>query len=136
MTKRSRSRRVRLAALGVATAALALVVIVHTPLVRARALRFVIAQIADAGFVARAERLDYNLFTRTIRVSNLSLAAPGTADVPFFTARDVAVTIPWSAFRGTIGLARVTLGSPRITLRRDANGRDNWTPGPHNTSSS
>src|SRR5262245_30612868 len=136
MTKRSWLRRVRLAALGVAVAALALVVIAHAPFVRSRALRFVIASVADSGFVARADSLDYNLFTRTIRVSNLSLAAPSTADVPFFTARDVAVTVPWSALRGTVGLDDVAIASPRITLRRDSNGRDNWTPGPHDTSSS
>src|SRR5262245_37756874 len=136
MTKRSWLRRVRLAALGIAVAALALAVIAHAPFVRSRALRFVIASVADSGFVARADSLDYNLFTRTVRVSNLSLAAPSTADVPFFTARDVAVTVPWSALRGTVGLDDVAIASPRITLRRDANGRDNWTPGPHDTSSS
>src|SRR5262245_46632533 len=136
MTKRSWQRRVRVAAVGVALAALALVVTVHAPFVRARALRLVIASVADSGFVARADSLDYNLFTRTIRLTNLSLAAPATADAPFFTARDVAVTIPWSALKGTVGLDHVAIVSPRITLRRDANGRDNWTPGPHETSSS
>src|SRR5262245_55332915 len=136
MTKRSWLRRVRLAALGIAVAALALAVIAHAPFVRSRALRFVIASVADSGFVARADSLDYNLFTRTIRLSNVSLAAPSTADVPFLTARDVAVTLPWSALRGTVGLDDVAIVSPRITLRRDANGRDNWTPAAHDTSSS
>jgi uncharacterized protein involved in outer membrane biogenesis len=133
-----RSFRLRLvwnvAAAVAATAVLAAVAL-HTPMVRARALTFLLARLAQSGFIARADRLDYNILTRTVRLSGLTLSVPSAADTPFLAAREVTISLPWSAIRGPFSLDRVEVVSPRVTLRRDADGRDNWTPGPHDTSS-
>src|SRR5262245_13923966 len=121
------ARRLRRAAGGACILAILAVALLHTPIVRARALAFLIAQLADAGFVGRAERLDYNALTLTIRLSEVTIAVP-SAVTPFFAAREVRLTLPWAALRGRFAIDHVEIVSPRVTLHRDANGRDNWTP--------
>jgi len=131
-----RLRHVRNVAAVVGTTAVLAAVALHTPMVRARALTFLLARLAESGFIARADALDYNVLTRTVRLSGLTLAVPSATDAPFLAAREVTISLPWSAIRGPLSLDRVAIVSPRVTLRRDANGRDNWTPGPHDSSSS
>ncbi len=123
-----RFRRVRNVAGALLVAALLVVALLHTPIVRARALAFLIAQLAEAGFVAHADALDYNALTLNIRLSGLTLAVPSAISAPFFAAREVHVSLPWEALRGRFGINHVEIVSPRVTLHRDANGRDNWTP--------
>jgi outer membrane protein assembly factor BamA len=130
-----RLRHVRNVAAVIAATTVLAAVGLHTPMVRARALTFLLARLAESGFIAHADRLDYDILTRTVRLSGLTLAVPSAADAPFLAARDVTISLPWSAIRGPFSLERVAIVSPRVTLRRDANGRDNWTPGPHDTSS-
>ena len=107
MGTRFRLRHVRNVAAVIAATAVLAAVGLHTPMVRARALTFLLARLAESGFIARADRLDYNLVTRTVRLSGLTLAVPSAADTPFLAAREVTIALPWSAIRGPFSLDRV-----------------------------
>ena len=121
-----RSRLVRII-VAAAAAALIAVAILHSPPFRERVLRYVAAQAAAAGYVVHADAIDYNLFTLSAHLSGLTVATSGAASTPFFAAKDVRASLPWSVAAGKIGLDRVELVSPRVVLRRDHLGRDNWT---------
>ena len=123
-----RFRRVRNVAGVLLVAALLVAALLHTPIVRARALTFLIAQLAEAGFVAHADALDYNALTLNIRLSGLTLAVPSATTAPFLAAKEVRLSLPWEVLGGRFGINHVEIVSPRVTLHRDANGRDNWTP--------
>jgi hypothetical protein len=83
MGTRFRLRHVRNVAAVIAATAVLAAVGLHTPMVRARALTFLLARLAESGLIARADRLDYNLLTRTVRLSGLTLAVPSAADTRF-----------------------------------------------------
>src|SRR3954468_24425429 len=95
-----RSRRVRLVAGALAAAAALLAALVHAPPVRSRVLGIVASRIAATGLVVRADALDYNLFTLTVRLSGVSVATPGAAGTPFLTAKDVRASLPWTMIAG------------------------------------
>jgi outer membrane protein assembly factor BamA/autotransporter translocation and assembly factor TamB len=121
-----RSRALRFLA-GAAAAALIGAALLHAPPVRERVLRYAIAKAAAAGYVIHAEAIDYNLFTLSAHLSGLTVATAGSAAVPFFSAADVRVSLPRSVIAGRFGLDRVEIISPKVVLRRDRLGRDNWT---------
>src|SRR5215467_12542848 len=123
-----RSRLVRVIA-GAAAAALIALAILHSPPIRERALRYVAARAADAGYVVHADAIDYNLFTLSARLSGLSVATSSAVATPFFAAKEASASLSWAVAAGKIALDRVELMSPRVVLRRDQSGRDNWTTG-------
>jgi outer membrane protein assembly factor BamA/autotransporter translocation and assembly factor TamB len=130
-----RSRRIRLLAGALAAAAAVLAALVHAPPVRSRVLGMLVSRIAAAGLVVRADALDYNLFTLTIRLSGVSLATPGAAATPFLTAKEVRASLPWAVVAGRPAIDHLEIVSPRVTLHRDGLGRDNWTFNPREESS-
>ena len=109
-----RSGRVRLIVGALAAAAALLVALVHAPPVRSRVLAIVASRIAASGLVVRADALDYNLFTRTVRLSGVSVATPGAAGTPFLTAKDVRASLPWAVIAGRAAIE----GSPSRSYRR------------------
>src|SRR5262249_8902162 len=94
-----------------------------------------IARLADAGVVVRADRLEYNLTALSVSLSGVTVAAAGTTETPFFAAKEVAATLPWAILSGRFTIDRIEVVSPSVTLRRDAAGRDNWTIAPSDRSS-
>jgi outer membrane protein assembly factor BamA/autotransporter translocation and assembly factor TamB len=121
-----RSRRFRVLA-GAISAVLIAAAILHSRLSRDRVLRLVTSTAADAGFILHADALDYNLFTLSAHLSGVTVARPGTADTPFLSVRELRASVPWRAITGRFGLDQVEIVSPRVVLRRDQSGRDNWT---------
>src|SRR5262245_56351138 len=68
--------------------------LVHAPPVRSLALRYAIRTAASQGIQVEAQRLDYNLATRRVRLVNVRLSGVGDTR-PFFTADSVeAITSP------------------------------------------
>ena len=101
--------------------------ILHSRPSRDRVLRLVTSKAADAGFILHADTLDYNLFTLSARLSGVTVARPGAADTPFLSVDELRASVPWGAITGRFGLDRVEIVSPRVVLRRDQSGHDNWT---------
>ncbi|HEY7605831.1 MAG TPA: hypothetical protein VID07_03510, partial [Actinomycetes bacterium] len=109
----------------VALLAFALLV-AHTPMVRARALVWVIGQLETRyGLVLSAERLSYNLVTGTAGLDGVRLAARNGYGQPFFTARRVHVNLPIAAYLGTFTLGEIAVEGGQVTLHRSADGVSN-----------
>jgi outer membrane protein assembly factor BamA/autotransporter translocation and assembly factor TamB len=133
MSTAFRSRRVRIIAGAVAVAVL-VVAVLHSPPVRLRVLRLLVSRVAAAGYVLQSDRIDYNLFTLTVRLDGVKLAIPGAVQTPFFAASQVSASLSWSIVAGRIALRDVEILSPVVTLHRDVLGRDNWTVASTSTS--
>ena len=121
------ARRVGVAAAAIVAAGAIVLGLLHAPFVRTRALSMLARRLAQAGIVARADELDYNLLTLSVRMTGVSVATPGAAAAPFLTAKEIRATLPWAIVSGRFTIDRVEVVSPSVILRRDARGHDNWT---------
>jgi len=121
------ARRVGVAAVAIVAVCAILLALLHAPFVRTRALTLLAGRLADAGVVAHADELDYNLLTLNVRMTGVSVATPGSPAAPFFTAQEIRASLPWAILSGRIAIDTVEIVSPAVTLRRDAQGHDNWT---------
>jgi autotransporter translocation and assembly factor TamB len=120
------ARRIAAISGAIIVVALLAVATFHSRPVRARVLATAIAWLARTGYVARVGAIDYNLLTLTVHLSDVTLAASST---PFFSAKEVHASFPSRIVFGRIDITRMEIVAPRITLLRDADGRDNWTTG-------
>lgn len=119
--------RARLSILAIALAAttLVLLVVAHTPPVRARVRAAAIAWLhAHAGITASIDELSYNLLTLDVRVEGVRLSA-SDSPTPFLVARRVRVDVPWSAVFGVLRLQSIELDEPVVSIVRDASGASN-----------
>lgn len=119
----------RVAALSALIAALAAaiaLIVAHVPAVRARALAYASRQLATRyGLDLQAARLDYNLLTRRVALTDVRLSARGHEGDPFFRAGRVEVALPWSVFAGRLAFSRVDVFDAAVSLRRDESGASN-----------
>src|SRR5262245_59912183 len=120
MRPQTLARRVGVAAAAIVAACAIGIALLHVPFVRTRALAMLIARLADAGVVVRADRLEYNLTALSVSLSGVTVAAAGTTETPFFAAKEVAATLPWAILSGRFTIDRIEVVSPSVTLRRDA----------------
>ena len=107
------------AALPIVAAILAIAV--HSPAARSVARARFIAALQSSGIRATISDLDYNLFTLTFRARNVSLTAEGS-DIPFLSADEARVTVPWAIVRGPIAFEAVEIDNPSLTIVRHADG--------------
>jgi len=112
---------------GGAAAVLIAAAIVHSPPFRQRVLRYVSAKVAATGYVVQAETIDYNLFTLSAHLSGVTIATPSAAATPFFAAKELRASVPWSIVTGRFSVNSLEIESPRVVLHRDQDGRDNWS---------
>ena len=128
---RIRVRRV-LAISAIAVVALIVIALLalHTTTVQSRILAWSISELERRfDLTLTADRLDFNLLTRSVRMTNVRLAAIGHHDNPFFMANDVTVKLPWAAYRGRLRFDAIGLDDGRVVITRDANGISNLPPG-------
>jgi hypothetical protein len=100
------------------------VLAVHTPPVRSYALRFVIRAALSRGVQIDANRLDYNLATRRVRLANVKVSAAGDAQ-PFFTAENVVAAASYRVFFGEVAIDDVTVTNGAVHIVRRADGTTN-----------
>src|SRR5204862_8070257 len=82
-------------------AAAAFVALAHLPAVRLMVLRWGLQSLHDrAGIEATARDISYNLLTLDAVVHGLTATAAGSS-IPFLTADEVSVDLPWGAVFGT-----------------------------------
>ena len=110
----------------VALLALAGFAVLHAPPVRARALDLLISRLAQAGVVAHADRLDYNLATLDVRLHRVTLATPAVPDTPFLAADEVHATLGSGIVLGRVNITLLEVTHPRMVLVRNAQGVANW----------
>ena len=119
--------RWRTAAIGFLALVLLLIVgalVVHTPPVRALALRYAIRAALGQGVRIETQGLDYNLATRRARLARLRVSAVDS-DQPFFVADEVAATVSSRVFRGEVAFDEVTVRNGAVRILRRADGTTN-----------
>ena len=100
------------------------VLAVHTPPVRSYALGLAIRAALSQGIQIEAERLDYNLATRNVRLSQVKVSAVGDAQ-PFFVADDVLAAASYRVFFGELAFDEVAVGKGAVHIVRRADGTTN-----------
>ena len=104
---------------------LLVVVAVHTPMARGRALAWASSFVTRYHLELEAGNLGYNAITRRITLTDVRLAAEGHHDRPFLIASRIEVTLPWSVFRRRFAIdhlddrARHRRHRPRQEQRRE-----------------
>ena len=117
-----------------AVAVMAIVVLafiaLHTPPVQSRILGWSIEELERRfSLDLSADRLQFNLASRRVVMTNVRLAAVGHHDDPFFTASAVTVKLPWAAYRGRLRFDAIEVDGGHVTINRDASGVSNLPPG-------
>ncbi len=98
----------------------ALIVLAQSPPATQWSRDWVVRQVAARWQLdLAAGRLDLDLVTRRVSLTDVRLSAPGHADAPFFTARLVSVTLPWSVVRGDVRLTPLEVEGARVLLVRE-----------------
>jgi hypothetical protein len=116
-----RAHRWRVVGVGVVVCLALLAGVIHLPVVRAGVLSRALTFLRDSGVRADVRRLDYNLFTLTVRLNGIALSAE-RSDTPFFSAEAVDLDLPWSVVGGTVAVQSLEVDRPRITIVREADG--------------
>lgn len=123
------SRRRRVLAVGAAAvAALALLAlaILHTPPARARVLTWATSQLlARFDLVLTAERLSYNLATRSVTLTDVTLAARHAPERPFLIATRINAGFPLAAYVGRFALDEVAIEQARVVIETAEDGSSN-----------
>ena len=114
-------RRWRIVAVAIAIVFVLVFAFVHLPFVRTRVLSWAAAELAHRGIRFEAARLHYNLFTLTVGLDRVTMAAAGS-EVPFFEADVVRLDLPVSAIFGAFGVESIEVDRPRVRLVRSADG--------------
>ena len=105
-------------------AAIALLAAAHLPWARERVRRFAIGAARDRFDTALTiGHLDYNLLTLTFTLRDVSAAAVGAADRPFFRAERLAIGLTPGTLIGRLAFTSIDLVRPRLAFTRDAEGR-------------
>ena len=112
--------RIAWAVAAVAALVVALLALVHTPPAARWSREWIVRQVADGWQLDLAtSRVDYNLFTGRVSLTDVRLAAPGHSDAPFFSAARVTVTLPWVIVRGIVRLSNLEVEAGRVLLVRE-----------------
>jgi outer membrane protein assembly factor BamA len=98
--------------------------IIHAPPARSLALRYAVRMALDQGIQIEAQRLDYNLATRHVRLVNVRLSAVGDSQ-PFLTAAEVAATASVRVFLGEVAFEDVNVVNGAVHVVRRADGTTN-----------
>lgn len=112
-----------------AAALLAVLLAIHTPWARGRALTWATDFVARYDLTLRANNLGYNALTRRITLTDVRLAAKGHDDRPFLIASRIEVTLPWTAYRGRFAINHLTIENGLVDIFRDAHDVVNLPPG-------
>jgi outer membrane protein assembly factor BamA len=119
-------RRGRFVVISVSAALLCALVAAHTPPFRAAVLRRLVQSISTSyGIELRAEALSYNLLTLSAELRGVQLAATATPAEPFAAADALGLSFGARSLLGNIRVRRLSIASPRIDIRRRADGADN-----------
>ncbi len=126
-------RRIRRALVILAAAVVGLIVAVilavHTPWARGRALSLASDFVTRFNLVLDASSLGYNALTRRVTLTDVRLAARGHEQRPFLVASRIEVQLPWSIFRRRFAISHLEITKGVVDIYRDANNVTNLPPG-------
>lgn len=120
--------RVRIAVVfGALVAAIGvLALVLHSPFVRARVLRYARAEV-QARYAVRlvATRLDYNLAALRVGLADVRVSTLEAAALPFFEADYLSVTLPGRVLLGGLSFDDISVTSGRVRVVRRQDGSTN-----------
>lgn len=117
------ARRTGLALLALAALTVLGLVFAHLPPVRQAVLRYAERDLqARFGVGLTADRLDYNLATLSIGLSNVRVAADRSPALPFFRAASLTVSVTPAIFRGRLAFGSIHIDSGAFDVVRTAAG--------------
>src|SRR5688572_4058237 len=115
---------------GVALLLVVALLALHTAPARNVVLRRAVLFLAERfDLVLNAENLHYNLVTRRLSLSRVTLAATHSPRDPFMAADLIEVTVPPAVFLGTVSFDRIRLENARLAIHRSADGSSNLPSG-------
>jgi outer membrane protein assembly factor BamA/autotransporter translocation and assembly factor TamB len=119
-------RKARLVLIGVAGTILLAFLAAHTPSARSVVLRRVAEALRTSyGVDLRARSLSYNLLTLSTELRGVQLSAVHSPAEPFAAADAVALSFGPRTLIGEVSVKRLSIASPRIDIRRRADGTGN-----------
>jgi hypothetical protein len=119
-------RKARPFILGAAAAMLLALLAAHAPPGRDFVLRRIVEGLHTSyGIDLRAASLSYNLLTLSAELRGVHLSAVHTPEEPFAAADAIALSFGARTLMGDVGVTRLSIASPRIDIRRRADGADN-----------
>ena len=107
---------------------LAVVVAIHTPMARGRALAWATNFVTRYHLELEAGSLGYNAITRRITLTDVRLAAEGHHDRPFLIASRIEVKLPWSVFRRRFAINHLVIDGGIVDIVRDEHNVVNLPP--------
>ena len=119
-------RRVAVVVLALATGVAALVLVLHTPFVRGRVLRYALATVQEQyGIRIEAARLDYSLTALRVGLAGIRISSTTSPTEPFFQADYVSATLARSALAGDVAFERVSVTNGAVQVLRHRDGTTN-----------
>lgn len=110
-------------------AILAVLLAIHTPWARGRALAWATDFLVRYDLSLSANSLGYNAITRRITLTDVRLAAKGHEQRPFLIANRIQVKLPWIVYRGRFAIDHLEIDNGIVDIFRDANDQVNLPPG-------
>ena len=107
---------------------LAVLLAVHTPWARGRALTWASDFVTRYNLALNAENLSYNAITRRITLRGVRLAAKGHEDRPFLIAQRIEVKLPWVIYRRRFEIDHLEIEGGLVDIYRDAHDVTNLPP--------
>jgi outer membrane protein insertion porin family len=107
----------------------AVLLAIHTPWARNRALTFASDFVQRYNLVLEAKSLGYNALTRRITLTDVRLAAKGHEQRPFLVASRIEVQLPWMVYRRRFAIDHLEITKGIVDIHRDENNVTNLPPG-------
>ena len=107
---------------------LAVLLAIHTPWARGRALTWASDFVTRFNLALKADDLRYNAITRRITLRGVRLAAKGHEDRPFLIAQRIEVKLPWVIYRRRFEIDHLEIEGGLVDIYRDAHDVTNLPP--------
>ena len=119
-------RRAAVVVLALATGVAVLVLVLHTPFVRGRVLRYALTTVQEQyGIRVEAARLDYNLPALRVGLANIRISSLTSPEEPFFQADYLSATLARSALVGDVAFENVSVTNGGVQVVRHGDGTTN-----------
>jgi outer membrane protein assembly factor BamA/autotransporter translocation and assembly factor TamB len=128
MVRRWIRRGLKILAVIAAGLLLAVLVAIHTPIARGRALAWASNFVRTYHLELEAGNLSYNAITRRITLTDVRLAAEGFHDRPFLVASRIEVKLPWSVYRRRFAIDHLVIDNGIVDILRDEKNIVNLPP--------
>ena len=105
-----------------ASVTLVLLLLAHTPVVRRHVLALALDRLSQAGLVATADELSYNLLTFDVWLRGVRMSATGSEEAPFLSLDTLHLDLPLNVVLGRMAVQAIDASGVEISIVRRADG--------------